>query len=985
MDFEGFYKKCKSVADQLVAEPRIAVVGHYDADGLAATAILVKALRRAGVETDFINTRQIDQEHLDEVNSLESPTVCFVDMGSGQIEFLEKEVKKKFFIIDHHPPVKETPNQVNPFQHGINGTRELSATGAVYFVAKAMDEQNMDMAPIGIVGAVGDMQDLRGGLKGANRKIIEDAEKLGIVDAHKDLALFGRQSRMLPKMLEYCSYPMLYGLTGNYIASVKFIEQLGIPLKDPIGGEPRHYVDLTLEEKQKFTTALHMLLMDHNAPHMVTDMLISEVYEFPKEKKGCELRDAKEFATVLNACLIPGTQIMGLDGSIKEIENFEDNLTSNMPFSLNLENGLVHANAPKKIHKVKLPKTMRVYDITTNNGLTLSATENHEFLTASRDGVSWKSAEDVSPEDYLALPREIKTSCSHYSYNTSDLFSEGVLVKKQGKFRLKKCKNFINDTPISEDFFELTGFILGDGHIAKNYIDIVFGKDERSKELELHYINLISKLFGLEKATHDEKDGYKNIIWNNKTLSTVFQKMGIPPGNKTRTLNIPQKMLVAPNDRIAALLRGLMESDGNVYHGGLEFSTHSKPLAEQLPLVFLRFGIKTHLVKKKCHDCHDTKYVLLICGYDDVLNYSNKIGFTSSSRKQWITDWLNTRRRDKSNTDLLPFASKSLCQLHAELGLPTKWSSHFTYYKSDKAPRRKQVAKYLVYFEQRLVDCDDALETRDLKKVISVLNISLTQFANSAGISREWLARILKGKKPGKNAAKKIKVGRDIQRKRIKETRLIFNDLKLLTNSEICWDSIKSISSGKKTEYVYDLTIPKDHNYFANGILVHNCGRHEEGEVGVQVCMGDRKAAWNRAKLLLEKHRRELREGIEWVKNNGIQEMDHLYYFDGSGVIRETLVGIIAGMAYGAMPVKMSKPIIAFGMTDEGEMKISGRGNYDLVRAGLKLGVGLNEATEPLGGGGGGHDVAAGAKIPPEKKEEFLKAMDAIVAKQLGK
>jgi RecJ-like exonuclease len=463
MDFEGFLAKCKSVGEQLKKEKQLTVVGHYDADGLASTAILVKALRRAGVETDFINTRQLDSDRIGEINEIETPIV-FVDMGSGQIELIEKEIKNKVYIVDHHPPVKETKNQVNPFQHHIDGTRELSATGTAYFVAKMMDPKNQDLSPIGIVGAVGDMQDMHGGLRGANRKIIEDAEELGLLRAYKNLTLFGRHSRPLPKMLEYCSEPLLPGLTGNYIACVQFIEGLGISVRDPVGGEPRYYVDLSHEEKQKLTSALYMLLVDHHAPHLVTDMLIGEVYELEKEKIKTELRDAKEFATVLNAC-----------------------------------------------------------------------------------------------------------------------------------------------------------------------------------------------------------------------------------------------------------------------------------------------------------------------------------------------------------------------------------------------------------------------------------------------------------------------------------------------------------------------------------------GRHEKGEVGVAVCMGDRGKAWTRAQSLLEKHRKELREGLQWVKENGIEEMENIYYFDASRVIRETLVGVIAGMVYGAMCVQPTKPIIAFGEDEEGDTKISGRGNYDLVRAGLKLGDALNKVTSRLGGEGGGHDVAAGAKIPPGKKQEFLKLMDEEVGKQLKK
>ena len=155
--------------------------------------------------------------------------------------------------------------------------------------------------------------------------------------------------------------------------------------------------------------------------------------------------------------------------------------------------------------------------------------------------------------------------------------------------------------------------------------------------------------------------------------------------------------------------------------------------------------------------------------------------------------------------------------------------------------------------------------------------------------------------------------------------------------------------------------------------------------MGVAVCMGDRGAGWSQARALLEKHRKELREGLEWLKASGIQESEHIYWFDASGIIRETLVGVIAGMAYGAMQVKTGKPIIAFGTTEENELKISGRGNYELVRKGLKLGEALREASRPLGGEGGGHDVAAGAKIPLDKRDVFLKSVEALIAKQLKK
>jgi len=299
--FSEFLKQCRSLAEQLKKESKLTIVGHHDADGLASTAITVKALRREGIDTDYMNTRQLDNDRIDQLNSVDNPLV-FVDFGSGQIETIEKEIGNKFYIIDHHPPVKDTSNQVNPCFYDIDGARELSAAGTCYFVARELNKKNKDLSAIAIVGSVGDMQDLDGGLKGANREIVKDAQELGLVDAHRNLLLFGKHSRSIARMLEYCSDPLLPGLTGNYHNCVQFIGDLGIELKNPITGEDKFYVDLTSEEKQKFTSGLYTLLLEYHPPDRVSDLLIGEVYELLKEPERTELRDAREFATVLNAC-----------------------------------------------------------------------------------------------------------------------------------------------------------------------------------------------------------------------------------------------------------------------------------------------------------------------------------------------------------------------------------------------------------------------------------------------------------------------------------------------------------------------------------------------------------------------------------------------------------------------------------------------------------------------------------------------------------
>jgi single-stranded-DNA-specific exonuclease len=75
-------------------------------------------------------------------------------------------------------------------------------------------------------------------------------------------------------------------------------------------------------------------------------------------------------------------------------------------------------------------------------------------------------------------------------------------------------------------------------------------------------------------------------------------------------------------------------------------------------------------------------------------------------------------------------------------------------------------------------------------------------------------------------------------------------------------------------------------------------------------------------------------------------------------------------------------PIIAFADA-EGGIKVSSRGNQELIRKGLNLGKAIGEAAREVGGRGGGHDIAAGAFIPINSKQEFLRILDSKIGTQI--
>jgi single-stranded-DNA-specific exonuclease len=162
--------------------------------------------------------------------------------------------------------------------------------------------------------------------------------------------------------------------------------------------------------------------------------------------------------------------------------------------------------------------------------------------------------------------------------------------------------------------------------------------------------------------------------------------------------------------------------------------------------------------------------------------------------------------------------------------------------------------------------------------------------------------------------------------------------------------------------------------------LLNATARYDHADIGLAVCMGDRGKSYDEASTLLSGHRKNLVEGINLVKEQGTVRMEHLQYFDSGNKIRETIVGIVAGMC--SSFVMRDLPIIAFADSDGG-VKVSSRGNYDLIRKGLNLGNAIGEAAMAVGGTGGGHDIAAGAFIPGEAKSEFLRILDVRIGLQM--
>jgi len=302
--YELFKEDIKKVVEEFKKIPKneiIRVVSHIDADGISAASLMVKCLNNDNRKYSISIVQQIKRETLKELARESYNYYVFTDLGSGVLTDIADLFKqKKVFILDHHEPEKsdfksENVFFVNPHKFGIDGGVEISGAGVVYLFASTLDKKIEDFAHVAIIGAIGDMQENNGFLK-LNNEILQTAIDKGKIKVIRGLRLFGAQTKPLHKVLEYCTDPVIPGVTGNESGAIQFLQQLGINPKNDKGW--KKIVHLTEEEMKNLVTGVILTRLKEKNPEDV----LGNVYLLREENHESPTKDVKEFSTLLNAC-----------------------------------------------------------------------------------------------------------------------------------------------------------------------------------------------------------------------------------------------------------------------------------------------------------------------------------------------------------------------------------------------------------------------------------------------------------------------------------------------------------------------------------------------------------------------------------------------------------------------------------------------------------------------------------------------------------
>jgi len=188
----------------------------------------------------------------------------------------------------------------------------VSGAGVAYLVAKALNEENVKMAPIAVVGALGDLQDRGDGrsLRGLNESIVRDGVESGLLKVEEDLLFYGRGYRPLHVALASTMNPFILGISGNEAHAYSFLTSIGIRVKED--DRWRVLSELSEEEKKTIYNGILRHLASLGLPPSLARELIGKVYELAREEPWTHLRDAREFASLLNACGKTGNEWLGI-------------------------------------------------------------------------------------------------------------------------------------------------------------------------------------------------------------------------------------------------------------------------------------------------------------------------------------------------------------------------------------------------------------------------------------------------------------------------------------------------------------------------------------------------------------------------------------------------------------------------------------------------------------------------------------------------
>ena len=186
MSFEEFGEKAATAISELrkTKTKEIVLVHHDDADGLCSGAIMKAALEREGYKVKAFCLEKVYHEVVEDLHKSREKIIFYSDIGSAHADFISEvnSSRNLTIILDHHDPMPSKDPKVfdlNLEHYGFQGETDFSGATCNYLFAKALNEHNVDLAYLALVGS----QEIPSDYVSLNKAVFEEAKKNNVIKA----------------------------------------------------------------------------------------------------------------------------------------------------------------------------------------------------------------------------------------------------------------------------------------------------------------------------------------------------------------------------------------------------------------------------------------------------------------------------------------------------------------------------------------------------------------------------------------------------------------------------------------------------------------------------------------------------------------------------------------------------------------------------------------------------------------------------------
>src|ERR687889_609392 len=217
---------CEKINTLTDSGNEICIFTRLDTDGIASGSIILTALSRLGSRCSLRTISTLTPEIIQEVKSEAHDFCILLGLGSATVNVLQQYLGENWTIIDHEEFSNENTDRnygdqiINAWNYGFNGAREICTGSMSYLLSTMLDKKNSDLSAIAVIAALGDRQDLgdKKTLTGINSEILKTAQSLGMIDTELDLLLYNSETIPIHESIARTSSP--------YSSSIEVAEHL---------------------------------------------------------------------------------------------------------------------------------------------------------------------------------------------------------------------------------------------------------------------------------------------------------------------------------------------------------------------------------------------------------------------------------------------------------------------------------------------------------------------------------------------------------------------------------------------------------------------------------------------------------------------------------------------------------------------------------------------------------------------------------------